>query len=82
MPPRDFSGLEIVKALTRNRFRVVDRTGSHVKLRYEHPTNEEDIRVVTVPLHDRVKIGTLQDIAEQAGAKEFDAFCNWIDRNS
>lgn len=70
-----------MKALTRNRFRIVDRTGSHVKLRYEHPTNEEDVRVVTVPLHDRVKIGTLQDVAEQEGAKEFDAFCNWIDRN-
>jgi len=28
---------------------VVDRTGSHVKLRYEYPTNNDDIRVASVP---------------------------------
>jgi len=70
-----------VKALTKNRFYVVDRTGSHVKLRYEHPTNEDDVRVVSVPMHDRVDTGTLRSIAEQAGADDFDAFCRWIDRN-
>ena len=48
MGTRDFSGREVVKVLTKNRFHVVDRTGSHVKLRYEHPTNEDDIRVVSV----------------------------------
>ena len=54
MPTTDFSGLDIIKSLTRNEFRVVDRTGSHVKLRYEHPTNEDDVRVVTVPQHSRI----------------------------
>jgi len=34
MGTRDVSGREVVKALTKNRFHVVDRTGSHVKLRY------------------------------------------------
>lgn len=81
MPPTDFSGQDVVKALTRNRFRIVDRTGSHVKLRYEHPTNDEDIRVVTVPMHDRIDVGTLHSIADQAGATDFDRFCRWIDRN-
>ena len=81
MATRDFSGREIVKALTKNRFHVVDRTGSHVKLRYEHPTNPDDVRLVSVPLHDSVAIGTLRSIADDAGAEDFDAFCRWIDRN-
>jgi predicted RNA binding protein YcfA (HicA-like mRNA interferase family) len=80
MTTRDFSGREVVKALTKNRFFIVDRTGSHVKLRYEHPTNDEDIRVVSVPMHDRIDTGTLRSIAEQSGARDFDAFCAWIDR--
>ena len=42
MASRDFSGRDIVKALTKNRFVIVDRTGSHVKLQYEHPTNDDD----------------------------------------
>jgi predicted RNA binding protein YcfA (HicA-like mRNA interferase family) len=82
VPSTDFSGRDVVKALTRNRCRLVDRTGSHAKLRYEHPTNEDDVRVVSVPMHDRIDTGTLRSLAEQAGAKEFDAFCEWIDRQS
>jgi predicted RNA binding protein YcfA (HicA-like mRNA interferase family) len=82
MVSTDFSGREVVKALTKNRFYIVDRTGSHVKLRYEHPTNENDVRLVSVPMHDRIDTGTLRSIAEQAGAQDFDAFCAWIDRNS
>lgn len=76
----DFSGREIVKALTQNRFRIVDRTGSHMKLRYEHPTNEDDVRIVIVPMHDSIKSGTLRSIAAQAGAKDFQKFKNWIER--
>ncbi|QLG49100.1 type II toxin-antitoxin system HicA family toxin [Natrinema halophilum] len=81
MPTTDFSGLDVVKALTKNRFRVVDREGSHVKLRYVHPTNSDDVRVVSVPMHDRIKQGTLRNIAEQSGANDFHAWCEWVDRN-
>jgi predicted RNA binding protein YcfA (HicA-like mRNA interferase family) len=77
----DFSGREVVKALTSNRFYVADRTGSHVKLRYEHPSNADDVRVVTVPLHDSISIGTLRNIADQSGALDFEAWCRWIDEN-
>jgi len=63
-----------VKALTKNRFYIADRTGSHVKLRYEHTSNEDDIRVVTVPMHDRISTGTLRDIADQCGANDFEAW--------
>lgn len=78
----DFSGREVVKALTRNPFYIVDRTGSHVKLRYEHPSNDDDVRVASVPMHDEVKIGTLRSIAEQCGAEDFQAWCAWIDEHS
>lgn len=81
MGGRNFSRRDVVKALTKNRFFVVDRTGSHVKLRYDHPTNEDDVRVVSVPMHDRIDVGTLRSIADQAGANDFAAFCRWIDRN-
>ena len=81
MASPDVSGRDVVKALTKNRFRIVDRTGSHVKLRYEHPTNDDDIRVVSVPMHNRIKLGTLRNIAEQSGAEDFDAWVEWIDRH-
>jgi len=82
MVGRDFSGREVVKALSKNRFYIVDRTGSHVKLRYEHPTNDDDIRVVSVPMHDSLDIGTLRSIVDQSGARDFDAFCRWLDQQA
>ncbi|KXB05523.1 hypothetical protein AKJ50_00700 [candidate division MSBL1 archaeon SCGC-AAA382A13] len=81
MASADFSGREIVKVLAQNRFYIVDRTGSHVKLRYEHPNNDDDVRIVIVPMHDSIKSGTLRSIADQAGAKNFQKFKNWIDRS-
>lgn len=80
MAQRDFSGLGVVKVLTVNGFNVVSRTGSHVTLRYDHPDDEDDVRTVTVPMHDRLRIGTLRKIATQSGAKDFEKRCRWIDR--
>jgi predicted RNA binding protein YcfA (HicA-like mRNA interferase family) len=44
-----FSGQEIASVLTSHGYHPVDRTGSHLKLRYEHPQTDE-VRVVTVPM--------------------------------
>lgn len=76
----DFDGLEIVKALRNHDFRLVDRTGSHVKLRYTDP-NTGDVRNVTVPLKDgdRISQDTYRSIADQCGADDFEAWCDWID---
>jgi hypothetical protein len=41
------------------------------------PTSKISVR----GLHDRIDIGTRQSIADRAGAKDFDAFCEWIDRH-
>jgi len=46
------------------------------------PENEGDRRQVTVPPHDELRTGTLRDIAESAGANDFDAFREWVDRNA
>lgn len=78
MSRRTYSGEEIIKALSKWRFRRVDQTGSHVKLRYQHPKTGEK-RTVSVPLHDELATGTLRGIAIQAGAEDFHAFLGAID---
>lgn len=81
MVTRAFSGRDVVKALTKHRYGIVDRTGSHVKLRYEHPDPTVGPRIVAVPLHDRIKIGTLRSIADQCGAVDFERWCRCLDEN-
>lgn len=83
MVTRDFSGEEIYKVLVNvGGFDHVRTTGDHVILRWNPPDNHDtDPRVVSVPLHDSVSIGTLHDIAMDAGANDFDEFCKWINRN-
>jgi len=76
----NFDGGEIVKALRSMRYQPVGREGSHVKLRYEHPESDE-VRVVSVPLTDSDQISqdTYRSIADQCGADDFHAWCEWID---
>lgn len=80
MSRRPFTGREVASVLTDMEYYPVDRTGSHLKLRYEHPETGE-VRNVTVPLDGEISTGTLRNIADQCGAKDFEAFCEWIDRN-
>jgi len=77
-----FSGREVATALHRHGFVPVGRTGSHLKLRYEHPETDE-VRVVSIPIHgsDDLPTGTLRSIAEQSGADDFRAWCAWIDEH-
>lgn len=83
MARRTFSGYEVTKVLVNvGGFEWRRTTGDHAMLWYEHPRNEDDRRHVTVPLHEELRVGTLRDIAEDAGANDFRAFCDWIDRNS
>jgi predicted RNA binding protein YcfA (HicA-like mRNA interferase family) len=75
--------MEVVKVMVNSGIYEWDRTnGDHAILRWEPPADHDsDARTVTVPLHDEIDGGTLRSIAEQAGAKDFDAFREWIDRN-
>lgn len=79
-PPRDFSGREIVNVLRKFNYRKDRQRGSHAILKYTNPETGE-VRTVTVPLHGRVKIGTLQSIADQCGADDFGEWCQWIDEH-
>ena len=83
MVTRDFSGKEVYKVLVNvGGFSHVRTTGDHLILRWDPPeSHDTDPRIVTVPLHNSVSIGTLRQIAEDAGAEDFESFCKWIDRN-
>ena len=80
MVSRDFSGRDIVKVLQTFGYRPDRTRGDHAILKYTHPETGET-RTVTVPLHDRVRVGTLQRIADQCGANDFHAWCEWIDEH-
>lgn len=79
MSTTDFSGRDIVKVLRSHGFEFRGRSGSHVQLR--DVTDDGEVRNVTVPLYDRIDDGLLRDIARQCGANDFQAWCDWIDRN-
>lgn len=81
MARRTFAGDEIASVLASHGYVPVDQTGSHLKLRWESPAGD-DVRIVTVPMVDEIPTGTLRAIAEQSGAKDFDAWCEWIDENA
>lgn len=83
MVTRDFSGEDVVKVLCNAGNFWVDRdTGDHYILKREHPDGPGvERRTVSVPYHDRISIGTSRDIADDAGARDFEEFCRWMDRN-
>ena len=83
MVTRDFSGEDVYKVLVNvGNFEHVRTSGSHVVVEWTPPPEHDtEPRRVTIPLHDRIDLGTLQSIAEQAGAQDFDAFCEWVDRH-
>lgn len=80
MSRRRFTGEEIAKVLIDMGYYPVDRSGSHLKLRYEHPETGE-VRNVTIPMGGEIKTGTLRNIARQCGANDFDEWCQWIDEH-
>lgn len=56
--------------------------GDHAILRWEPPDgHDSEARTVPVPFHDELSEGTLRDIVDQAGAKDYQEFKAWIDRN-
>ncbi len=56
--PRDLSGADLIKALSRVGYRVTRQTGSHSRLTTASPSQHH----VTVPMHESLKIGTLAAI--------------------
>ncbi|MBV8525003.1 MAG: type II toxin-antitoxin system HicA family toxin [Acetobacteraceae bacterium] len=58
------SGREVVKALSSFGFRIVSVRGSHAKLRRVLVSGEQ--QTLTVPLHKRIRPGTLHALFRQA----------------
>jgi len=79
MQTTDFSGRDVIKVLRKHDYEFVTRTGSHVQMR--DVTETGDVRNVTIPMHDRISTGTLRNIADQCGAKDFERWCRWIDEH-
>lgn len=78
-----FSGRDVVKVMVNSGIYEWKRTrGDHAILRWEPPKDHDgEARTVPVPLHDEISEGTLQDIADQAGANDYQKFKAWIDQN-
>lgn len=53
--PRDLTGAQMVRALSKLGYLPTRQTGSHMRLTCEAPQQHH----VTVPLHDSLRIGTL-----------------------
>jgi predicted RNA binding protein YcfA (HicA-like mRNA interferase family) len=72
MVTRDFSGEDVYKVLVNiGGFQHVRTTGDHLILRWDPPEFHRDVdtRIVTVPAHDSLSIGTLHDIADDVAQK-------------
>ncbi len=65
--PRDLTGAELVRHLSKLGYQQTRQTGSHVRLTCDSPHQHH----VTVPLHDPLRIGTLSailgDVADARG---------------
>ncbi len=59
--PRDLSGGELAKALSKLGYEPVRQTGSHMRLR----TDRNDTHIITIPAHSPLKIGTLNSILNE-----------------
>lgn len=65
--PRDLSGEDLAKALTRFEYVVDRQTGSHIRL----TTQLNGEHHITVPAHNPLKVGTLNAILREI-AEHFD----------
>jgi len=56
--PRGVSASGLIRTLEGLGYKVIRQKGSHVRLRHEGPP----VHMVTVPLHNPLKVGTLHGI--------------------
>lgn len=62
--PRDFSGMQLAKALAKRGYSISHQTGSHLRL----TTHLEGEHHVTIPNHSELRIGTLHSILREVAA--------------
>lgn len=56
--PRDLTGAQLIRALSKIGYEPTRQTGSHVRLTCQTPAQHH----ITIPLHDPLRIGTLAAI--------------------
>ena len=75
--PRDLTGAQMMRALTKLGYSPTRQTDSHVRLTCELPVQHH----VTVPMHDPLRIGTLAAVltavADAHGLKR-DELLQWL----
>lgn len=64
--PRDVSGKDLIKVLSKYGYEVVRQSGSHIRLSIKL---NDGVKNITIPNHDPIKLGTLMaivnDVSEQ-----------------
>lgn len=64
--PRDVSGAQLARALTRVGYSATRQTGSHLRLTSIRPSEHH----ITIPLHDPLRVGTLAAILTDVAAHQ------------
>jgi predicted RNA binding protein YcfA (HicA-like mRNA interferase family) len=63
--PRNLSGKELCKSLTKIGYEITRQKGSHIRLTSKFPKEHH----LTIPNHDPIKIGTLSSIIGEIAAQ-------------
>ncbi len=61
--PRNLTGIELIKLLTKLGYEPTRQSGSHIRL----TTSKNGVHHITVPNHKPVKLGTLSGIIKDVG---------------
>ena len=60
--PRDVSGKDLVKVLSKYGYEVIRQSGSHIRMSI---TTKNGVGNITVPNHDSIRLGTLMSIISE-----------------
>jgi predicted RNA binding protein YcfA (HicA-like mRNA interferase family) len=64
--PRDVSGSDLIKVLSKYGYSVVRQTGSHIRL---SRSTGDTVHNLTIPNHNPMKLGTLSAILNDASTQ-------------
>lgn len=64
--PRNVSGKDLIKVLSKYGYSVVRQTGSHIRLSVNI---EDSVKNITISNHDPIKLGTLMSILNDVASQ-------------
>lgn len=64
--PRDVSGKDLIKILSKYGYKVVRQTGSHIRM---SATTIDGVKNITIPNHFPIKLGTLMSIISEVASQ-------------